>query len=172
MKRTVIVMIALFAGAVSGSLLAQSSPATTETFSWHGELVALDENAKILTVKVPVVGDQAQADFGKFKAAEKLMVTWSGLDKYADAIKHAVRLTEATKTVDRFTFPIEFVSYDSSRRYVTFKVQVPDASVTRLKSIKPGEWVTATSPHGPSSKNHPIVMIRHYNDPATSPNSN
>jgi hypothetical protein len=172
MKTTVMVIATLCVLVLTGSLVAQSTQPTSDKFSWHGELVALDENARLVTVKSPVVGEQALAEFGRLKAGERVMLTWSGFDLYADAIYRAVRMTGATKAEERFTFPVEFVSFDSARKYATFKVEIPGTSIANLKSLKPGEWVTATSPHGPSSKTTPIVMMRPYAGSASTSNTN
>jgi hypothetical protein len=66
------------------------------------------------------------------------------------------------KADERFMFPVEFVSFDPERKYITFKVVVPETSLPNIKMLKPGEWVTATSPHGSSSKITPVVAIRPY----------
>ncbi len=163
--------IATLAVVVLTSLVAHSAQLTSEAFAWHGELVALDANARILTVKAPVVGEQAPADFGRLKAGAGVLLTWSGYDKSADAIRD-VRSTGVIKPDERFTFPAEFVSFDATRRYATFKVQIPESSVVNLKSLKPGEWVTATSPHGASSKSTPVVNVRPYVISASAVNSN
>jgi len=161
MKGTVLVLATLCVLLLTSSLFAQSTQPTSEAFSWSGELVALNENARLMRVKSRVVGEQAPADFGRLKAGERVLLTWSGFDKYADAIRE-VRSAGVSKTEERFTFPVEFVSFDAGRQYVTFKVQIPESGISNLKSLKPGEWVTATSPHGPSSKSTPVVMVRPY----------
>jgi hypothetical protein len=163
-KRSVIGLAGLSIALWARALAAQSSlPA--QSFSWHAELVALDESAKTATVKTSVVGD-AIAEFGNMKPGAQVVVTWSGLDRFADAIR-SVRPGDANNSGERFTFPVEFVSFDAERRYVTFKVKVPDSGIPRLKAMKPGEWITATSPHDASSSTQPVAMIRHYNDPVT-----
>ena len=168
MKNTIITMFGFLV--LTSSLVAQSA-LTSEAFSWSGELVALDETARVLTVKSRVVGEQTDAEFGRLKTGERVMLTWSGSDKYADAIRE-VRLPGVSKSEERFTFPAEFVSFDTTRRYVTFKVQIPDNTVANLKSLKPGEWVTATPPQGSAAKTSPITTIRPYVEPASEPKSN
>ena len=155
--------LALTGGAAAHSphLAMQSPPRTGETFSWLSELVELDENARMITVEARVVGEQARAEFGRLKTGERVMLTWSGLDKYSDAIWRADRFT-GNKSEERFTFPVEFVSFDGGRHYVTFKVQIPANSMANLKALKPGEWVTATSPHGPSANSTPVTMVEPY----------
>jgi hypothetical protein len=141
--------------------MAQAGQLNSKTFTWSAELVARDESTRVLTFKAPVVGEQAPADFGRFKAGERIMLRWSGYDTSADAISTASRPADV-KADERFTFPANFVAFDANRRYATFKVQIPENNVVSLKALKPGEWVTATSPHGSSSKTTPIVSIRPY----------
>jgi hypothetical protein len=78
----------------------------------------------------------------------------------------------ATQPPVVFTFPAEFVSFDAAHRYVTFKVQIPQNSLGNLKTLKPGEWVTATSPHGPSAKSNPVVSVRPYVESGSATSSN
>jgi hypothetical protein len=160
MKRTVAVLT-LFVFVLTSNLAAQSTQVAGDAFSWHGELAALDESGRTVTVKARVVGEQAPGEFGRLKPGERVMLIWSGYDKYADAIR-AVRSASVAKSEERFTFPVEFVSFDGARQYATFKVQIPESGIARLKSLKPGEWVTATSPHGASSKSTPVLTIRPY----------
>jgi len=164
-KKTIAMLVVLCFSQVSASLLGQSAPATpvaAQDFSWSAELVALDEAGKTITIRSRAV-PPATTEIEKMKAGDKILLVWSGSDRYADAVRSVQ--AAAAKPEPRFTFPVEYVSYDAGRQYVTFKVPIPANSIERLKSIKPGEWVTATSPHGASSATQPITAIRHYNDP-------
>jgi hypothetical protein len=161
MKRPVPGLATLGVLLLSAGLLAQSNQPGNEEFAWHAELVALDESMRIVTVKAPTVGEQTAADFGPLKGGERILLRWSGYDKFADSISRVVRPADV-KANDRFTFPADFVSYDAARRYVTFKVQVPANHLANVKALKPGEWVTATSPHGSLSKTTPVVAIRPF----------
>jgi hypothetical protein len=144
-------------------LAAQStSQPAADTYTWSGELVSLDEGARILTVKARVVGDQPMTELPKFKSGDRILLTWSGYDKYADAINHVIRYDATKKTAERFTFPVDFVGFDSAHQYVTFKAPVPADSIGKIKSLKPGEWVTATSPQTKTAESQPIVSIRPY----------
>ncbi len=119
-----------------------------------------------------MVGDQALAELPTFKSGDRIVLTWSGFDTYADAISRAVRHDAAKKWSEPFTFPVEFVAYETPRRYVTFKFQVPAGSVEALKSVKPGEWVTTTSRHRPASEAEAITAVNAYtaSSPRTSTN--
>jgi hypothetical protein len=141
---------------------AQSVQPTSQTYSWSGELVGVDANGRTITVKSRVVGDQALAELPRFKSGDRIVLTWSGYDTYADAISRAVRFDAAKKWSEPFTFPVEFVAYESPRQYVTFKFQVPVGSVDAVKSVRPGEWVTATSRHRPASEGEAIMAVHAY----------
>jgi hypothetical protein len=142
---------------------AQAAQSASESYQWHAELVAFEENSRMVTVKSRAVGD-ALKQLGNFKPGDKIMLTWSGFDKFAYAINGALRY-DASKAEQRFSFPTEFVAFDSAGEYVTFKAQIPASNVTKVRPIKPGQWVTATSPHGQRSGTQPITAIRGYNDP-------
>ena len=159
MKSTILTMSAVLV--LAGSLAAQSPQLTSEVFSWNAELVALDATAHVLTVKAPVVYEQAPVELQRTRSGERVLLTWSGYDKSADAIRE-VHPAGISKSNDRFTFVAEFVSYDAQHRHLTFKLQIPESSVAGLKMLKPGEWVTATSPHGLSAKSMPVTMVRPY----------
>lgn len=145
---------------------AQSAATGSDTYLWHGELVALDQTAKTITVKSMAVGS-ALDELGHFKAGDRVLLSWSGIDKYANAVNHAARYDATKKFDERFAFPAEFVSFDAAQRYVTFKAPIPAESISKIQSLRVGQWVTATSPHGESSAMHPIVAIRGYNDTAS-----
>ena len=167
MKR-IILFVSACVLAIATSSSAQSTQ-HSDTFTWHGELVALDEGSRVITIKSRVVGDAALAAFGRLKAGDRVSLMWSGFDNFADAIYGVSPTGEAKKTEDRFNFGVEFVSFDAKQQYATFKVQVPQGVVTGLKSVKPGEWITATSPHGAASKSTPVTAARPYvTSPTTS----
>jgi hypothetical protein len=161
MKRTVFILVTLCIALFTSSV-AQAGQLTSKFFSWNGELVTLDENARTVTVKAPLATDQTLPDFARLKTGDRIALRWSGYDDYADSIYRVAQPAEMAQNDSRFIFSVDFVAVDNVRRYVTFKVQIPQDGVASLKSLKPGEWVTATSPHGPSSKTTPVVSIRPY----------
>jgi hypothetical protein len=150
---------------------AQAVQPTSETYSWSGELVSFDENGTI-TAKSRVVGDQAIKDLPQFKAGDRIVLTWSGFDTYADAILRAVRYDATKKWNEPFTFPVEFIAYESPRQYVSFRFQVPAGSLESLKSVKPGEWVTATSKHRASNEAEAITAVNAYTASASRTSTN
>ena len=141
---------------------AQSVQPTSDTYSWSGELVGVDADGRRMTVKSRVVGDEALAELQRFRAGDRIVLTWSGFDTYADAILRAVRFDAAGKRSEPFTFPVEFVAYEAPRQYVTFKVPVPPGSVDAVKSVKPGLWIRAMSRHRPSNESEAITAVTAY----------
>jgi hypothetical protein len=123
-------------------------------------------------VKSRVVGDQALENLPQFKTGDRIVLTWSGFDTYADAILRAVRHDATKKWNEPFTFPVEFVAYESPRQYVTFKFQAPAGSVEPLKSVTPGEWITATSKHRASNETEAITAVNAYTASAPRPSTN
>ena len=150
---------------------AQSLQPTSETYTWSGELVAFDANTQMVTVKSPVVGDEGREQFPRFKPGDRIVLTWSGFDTYADGVSRAVRHDGSKRWSEPFTFPVEFVAYEPDRRYATFKFAAP-AGVNALTAVKPGEWVTITSKHRPASETDAIRTINPYGARATSRTTN
>ena len=153
---------------------AQSVQPTSETYTWSGELVSFDANSRTITVKSRVVGDQALKELPQFKVGDRILLTWSGFDTYADAISRAVRYDAAKnkKWNEPFTFPVEFVACESPHQYITFKFEVPTSSVEAIRSLKPGEWVTATARHRPSHETEAITAVNAYTASASRGSTN
>jgi hypothetical protein len=141
---------------------AQSVQPTSQTYAWSGELVSFDTNGRTITVKSRVVGDQALREFPQFNMGDRIVLTWSGFDTYADAISRAVRYAPAKKWNEPFTFPVEFVAYEPARQHVTFTCRIPAASVEAVRSVKPGEWITVTSKHRASNESEAITAVNAY----------
>src|SRR5688572_1215936 len=72
----------------------------------------------------------------------------------------------------RSRFPSKFITHDVAPRWLTFKVQVPADTVARLESVKPGDWVTATSRHRPSSESETITSMTAYSASRSYPLTN
>jgi hypothetical protein len=132
-----------------------------ETYSWSAELVALDEAAHTVTVKAPIVSDEAGA-LRTFKTGEHVTVLWSGLHDRASGIRRVAR--EGTLPGERFAMPVQFVSAEQDGRHVSFKVTVPTDQFTRIKSLSPGDWITASTPVGTTGRMTMVTTIRGYND--------
>ena len=130
---------------------AQAEPPTPGTYTWSGQLIAFDVDARVITVKAPVRGDQAHAELPRFTPGDRILLTWSGYDTRADAISRAVRFDPASDWRQPFTFPAEFVKYEPGSQYLTFVVEAPETNFDTIKSLRPGEWVTRTATHQPSN---------------------
>jgi hypothetical protein len=115
-----------------------------------------------MTVTSRVVGEHALAELPHFTSGNKIVLTWSGFDTYADAISRAVPYDAGKKWNEPFTFAVEFVAYESPRQSATFKFRVPAASVEALNSLKRGEWVTVASRHRASTEAEAIIAVNAY----------
>jgi hypothetical protein len=146
---------------------AQSVQPTSPTYSWSGELVAFDPATRTMTVKSRVVADQARGEMPTFKAGDRIVITWSGFDMYSDGIARAVKYDASKKWSEPFTFPVEFVAYETPREYVTFKLVIPAESVDKIKPLKAGEWVTGIAKHRPASEAEAITTVHAYSSSAS-----
>ncbi len=151
---------------VAGLLaLATALPATAaansdETYTWSAELVAVDEGANAVTVQSRLVSD-ADVDFDSLDSGDRVTLTWSGINTAAGVR----RIVDGDAPADdRLTLPIEFVSAEHDNQYVRFRVAVPHEDLTKLASLAPGAWITATSPRRPESFEGAVTDARPYND--------
>jgi len=154
----------VLAAALTIATLPAAAQAKEDSYQWSAELVSFDAATRTATLKV-MAFDDAKKQAESLKAGDKVLLTWSGFDKYASGINGIHRYDSSVKSDVRFSFPAEFVSF-TSNMYVTFKATVPADAVTRLTALMPGQWVTATSRHGVSA-HEPIAAVRGYNDPET-----
>ena len=158
-----VLVVALCVGA--GVTTAQTqTQAATETFYWHGELVSVDQATGTFTVKARMLADPAK-DVARFTVGDRVVLTWSGVDKYADAIRQIAKHDTNQKLTDPFTLPVELASREVQNEYVTFKFRAPSA-VGTATAVKPGEWVTVTTRKG-SSGDAGVVSVEPYNKPGS-----
>jgi hypothetical protein len=136
---------------------AQTASSVPDVFTWSGQLIAFDVDARVITVKAPVRGDQAVTELREFLAGDRILLTWSGYDSQGVAIARAVRFDPASNWNQPFTFPAEFVKYEAGSQFLTFTVEAPDTNFAELKSLKPGGWVTSTARQRPSSENNTVA---------------
>jgi hypothetical protein len=134
----------------------------SDTYTWSGELVSFDPNASVITVKSRLVNEHEQQTMAQFKPGDRIVLTWSGYDSSADGIARAAKYDAGQKLNDRFMLPVEFVGFDTTTKYLTFKFQVPAGSVGAVKAVKPGHWITATARHRPSTDAEAITAVKSY----------
>ena len=151
-------------GAVLG--LAQSSQPKGDTYTWNGEFVSLDPTAKTLTVKSRVAYQEAISELKHFKAGDRVWIVWSGIHDFSDAVRE-VRRSEARKINENLILPAELVSAQAPNQYLTIRIKVPESAVPAINTVKPGEWVTVTSRHQPSTEEEAVVSVRRYGATAT-----
>jgi hypothetical protein len=159
--QTALLAIAL---TISGSVLglAQSSQPKGDTYTWNGEFVSLDTTAKTMTVKSRVAYQEAISELKHFKAGDRVWIVWSGIHDSSDAVRQ-VRRSEAGRKIDEnLVLPAELVSTEAPNQYLTIRIKVPESAVAAIKTVKPGEWVTVTSRHQPSTEEEAVVSVRPY----------
>ena len=146
--------------AIGAMPLSAADNTAKETYTWSAELVALDEQAGTLTVQSRLVSDAA-VDLDSLHGGDRVTLTWSGINTAAGVR----RITDgAAPADDLLTLPIEFVSSELEDRYVRFKVPVPSDDLPKLKSLSPGQYVTATSPRRAARWEEAVADVRPYTD--------
>jgi len=160
MRKQIVTLAAIAMTFTCGVLAAQSQ--LTDTYQWSGELVSFEDTTRAATIKARLVDQEGVNDLKRFKAGERVILFWSGFDKYADAIRRVLPSPANRKDDERFHLPVELASTEAPNQYVTFRLTVPTTHVATLKSVKPGEWVTVTSSHRPTGEADATVSIRPY----------
>ena len=149
---------------ISGPVLvgAQSTQTKDDTYTWSGELVSLDATAMTMTVKSRVAYQEAIAELKHFKGGDRVWIVWSGGQDSSDAVRQ-VRRSETGRGIDEnLVLPAELVSTETSNQYLTIRIKVPESGLAAIKTVKPGEWVTVTSRHKPSTDDDAVVAVRPY----------
>jgi hypothetical protein len=69
----------------------------------------------------------------------------------------------AGKKIDEdLVLPAELVSTEAPNQYLTIRVKAPEGSLAAIKDVKPGQWVTVTSRHRPSTEAEAVVTVKPY----------
>lgn len=144
------------------SVLAQASHPTGTTYQWSGEFVSVDPAASAVTVKSRIAYQEAVSELKQFKPGEKVWVVWSGLRDYSDAVRQVRRVSAAHKIDEDLVLPAELVSTEAPDQYLTIRVKVPESSLAAVKDLKPGQWITVTSRHRPSTEADAVVAVKPY----------
>ena len=160
MQIAILTIVLTISGAVPG--IAQSSQPKNDTYTWIGELVSLDTTAKTMTVKSRIAYHEAISELTHFKGGDRVWIVWSGIHDSSDAVRQ-VRRSEAGRKIDEnLVLPAELASTEAPNQYLTIRIKVPESAMTEIKTVKPGEWVTVTSRHQPSTEEEAVVSVRPY----------
>jgi len=139
---------------------ASAQHAAKETYTWSAELVAVDEQARTVTVQSRLVSNP-DVEFVSLDGGDRVNLVWSGINTAAGVR----RITKsAAPEEESLTLPIEFVSGELDNQYVRFKVPVPSDDLAKLASLSPGHWVTGTSPQRAATWEEAVADLRPYND--------
>jgi hypothetical protein len=122
----------------------------------------VDPAASAVTVKSRIAYQEAVSELKQFKPGEKVWVVWSGLRDYSDAVRQVRRVSAAHKIDEDLVLPAELVSTEAPDQYLTIRVKVPESSLAAVKDLKPGQWITVTSRHRPSTEADAVVAVKPY----------
>lgn len=149
------------AGRQGGPPPVSAQPKSGETYVWHGELVSVDGANRTLTVKVRLLRGVA-ADVERLNVGDRVLLTWSGLDIHAGAVRRVTKYDPNQRIAEFFALPLELASRDTQGDMMTVRIRVPDASVAAVKGLKPGEWVTVTTRQRPNNDAEAIGVVSRY----------
>ena len=154
-------------GIVLAGALAVAQPAVTlgagvDTYKWLGELVALDEGARKLTVTSRVLAPGG-LDVAGIEPGDRILITWSGSDHGGQGIV-AVAPDDGSGLApgDRFRLRARFVAADAARQSLTFSVSGPSSELAPLRAAMQGTWATVTSPHRPAHGPAAVTTVDAY----------
>ena len=139
------------------------APLPGATYRWDGELVSLDEATGTLTMKSRVVTPSGLAAVADAVSGAPIVITWSGYESHASGIRTAVPDDgSGLWGSNRFLLRATFVETDASRRYLTFKAQVPKASLGTVRALTRGSWASVRSPHHPADADSAMLSVAAY----------
>ena len=151
----------------SGSVpWAGSTPRSTDTYQWYGELVAMGGAGRSLTVRSRVVSPAGADGVENLATGDPIVITWSGFGDRANGIR-TVRADDGSGLwgTDRFVLQASFVAMDPTRQYLTFMVTPPVDTAPMIRGLNTGDWAIVTSPHRPMVRGDAVAMVDAY-DPA------
>jgi hypothetical protein len=140
----------------------ESSQTKADTYTWNGELVSVDTAAKTMTVKSRVAYQEAISELAHFKAGDRVWIVWSGIHDSSDAVRDVRRSETGRKIDENLVLPAELVSTEAPNQYLTIRIKVPERGLAAIKTVKPGEWVTVTSRHKPTTDDDAVIAVRPY----------
>lgn len=146
----------------AGSARAQSSRQDGNAYQWSAELVSVDSTTSTVTAKARIAYPEAASDVKQFKPGEKVWIVWSGIHDYSDAVRQVRHAPAGAKIDDDLVMPAELVSTETPNQYLTIRVKAPAGSLAAIKSVKPGEWITVTSRHRPSTDAEAVVAMKPF----------
>jgi len=141
---------------------AQSPQPSGTTYQWGGELVSVDTAASTITVKSRIAYQEAVAELKHFKPGEQVWIVWSGIRDYSDAVRQVQPAQAGHAISEDLVLPAELVSTEAPNQYLTIRVKVPESSLSAIKDVQPGQWLTITSRHRPSTQAEAVVSVRPY----------
>ena len=160
MQIAILTIVLTISGPVPG--IAQSSQPKSDTYTWTGELVSVDTTAKTMTVKSRVAYQEAISELKHFKGGDRVWIVWSGIHDSSDAVRQVRRSETGRKIDENLVLPAELVSTEAPNQYLTIRIKVPENGLAAIKTVKPGEWLTVTSRHRPSTDDDAVVSVKPY----------
>jgi hypothetical protein len=145
-----------------GALAAEPQKAD-QSYTWSAEIVSFNAASRMLTLKSHIDSATDIKLLDDLMEGEPITLTWTGLT-WGAGIRDITRGHQSSAPADALILPAEFVGTELNDNYVIYRLPIPSASVGKIQALKPGDWVTATSPRHASDPNQAVLEIRGYND--------
>ena len=109
-----------------------------------------------------MVYQEAISELKNFKAGDRVWIVWSGMLDSTDAVRQVRRSDTGRRIDENLVLPAELVSTETPNQYLTIRIKVPESALAAIKTVKPGEWVTVTSRHKPTTDDDAVVAVKPY----------
>lgn len=139
---------------------AEAAMDSSGTFTWSAELVSFDEASRTVTLKTRLDSRADKAILDELSQGDPINLSWTGINWGAGIAAVTRRDAEAP---GKLVLPAELAGTQMERTYLVYTLPVPEGSVSRLRDLEQGDWVTGTSPRD-SGSDPAVIEIRDYND--------
>ena len=144
---------------VVSSALATPAPSVVRSYVWYGELVGVNQNARMAILKAEF-REHVRRYIDQFKPGDRVILTWvtSGEGKTDDII-YVGQYDKSSGSHYGYVLPVELVSIDKTNRTITFKMPVPAKALRTLKSMQTGDQLKVTAPFDQPTDTAAIVSV-------------
>jgi len=138
------------------------------SYVWLGEVVMYDEKEKTVTVKAPYL-EHVNRYIGEFTRGDKVMLNWvTPRPGETEAIRYVGRYDASANGRWGYVLPVQFVSADTTNRWLTFTVTIPSQALKALKTVPSGGWIRVTTPFDQPNETAAIVAVEASTEPQRS----
>lgn len=147
----------------SEGVMAAATDQPAASYTWSAELVSFDAASRMVTLKSRIEEYADVKGLDELMKGDPITLEWTGMT-WGAGIRNVVRGHDASAPGEALVLPAEYVGTELNDQYVTYRLAIPAASVSKIQALKPGDWVTATSPRHGSDPAKAVVEMHGFND--------